>query len=122
MSTSENGVCVRILEKEFRIACPSNQEQALRESAHYLDQQMRKIRQTGKVIGLERIAMMAALNITNAYLSLKNSPSELEAQFSERLRVLQDKIDGVLAQKDETKERTDAVVVQAEATSEHETV
>lgn len=97
MSTDENGVCVRILEKELRIACPANQENALRESARYLDQQLRKIRHSGKVIGLERMLMIAALNITNELLTLKNSPSELEAQFSQRLEVLKDKIDGAIA-------------------------
>lgn len=99
MNTGENGVCVRILEKELRIACPANQEQALRESARYLDQQMRRIQQTGKVIGLERIAMMAALNIANEYLTLKNGPSESELQFANRLKEMQDKIDGVLERK-----------------------
>ena len=65
MSMSEKGFCVRILEKEFRVSCSPNQELALRDAALYLDRQMRKIRQSGKVIGLDRICVMAALNITN---------------------------------------------------------
>lgn len=98
MNTADNGVCVRILEKELKIACRPEQEAALREAARYLDEQMRKIHQTGKVVGMERIALMAALNISNEFLTLKNTPSELEMQFSERLKRLQDKIDGVLQQ------------------------
>ena len=57
-------VTVKILEKEYQVACPQEQEAELVVSAKYLDKQMRSIRDTGKVIGLERIAVMAALNIS----------------------------------------------------------
>lgn len=57
-------VTVKILEKEYQVACPEEQEAELVVSAKYLDKQMRSIRDTGKVIGLERIAVMAALNIS----------------------------------------------------------
>ncbi len=57
-------VTVQILDKEYQVACPEEQEQALVTSARYLDKQMRGIRDTGKVIGVERIAVMAALNIS----------------------------------------------------------
>ena len=57
-------VTVKILEKEYQVACPEDQEAELVVSAKYLDKQMRSIRETGKVIGLERIAVMAALNIS----------------------------------------------------------
>ena len=57
-------VTVKILEKEYQVACPEEQEAELVVSAQYLDKQMRSIRDTGKVIGLERIAVMAALNIS----------------------------------------------------------
>ena len=96
---SDNGVCVRILEKDFRIACPKSQEQALRDAALYLDKQMRHIRQTGRVIGIDRIAVMAALNITNELLTLKNAAFEPDEAFSERLKMIQEKIDVVLNQK-----------------------
>ena len=59
-----NTVSVKILEKEYQVACPEGQEDDLANSAKYLDRQMRKIRDTGKVIGAERIAVMAALNIS----------------------------------------------------------
>ncbi len=97
MSIGENGICVRILEKEFRVACPKSQELALREAAQYLDKQMRLIRQSGRVIGIERIAVMAALNIANELLTLKNTSFEPDEAFSERLKLLQEKIDNVLA-------------------------
>ncbi len=61
-------VTVNILEKEYQVACPLEQEAELVVSASYLDKQMRSIRESGKVIGLERIAVMAALNISHELL------------------------------------------------------
>jgi len=61
-------VTVKILDKEYQVACPEEQEAELVVSAKYLDNQMRSIRDTGKVIGLERIAVMAALNISHELL------------------------------------------------------
>lgn len=104
MSIGEKGICVRILEKEFRIACPVSQEQALRDAAQYLDKQMKLIQKSGRVIGMERIAVMAALNITNELLALKNTAFEPDEAFSERLKLLQDKIDNVLAKEVNAKE------------------
>lgn len=63
-----NTVSVKILDKEYQVACPEEQEAELMVSAKYLDKQMRSIRDTGKVIGLERIAVMAALNISHELL------------------------------------------------------
>ena len=63
-----NTVTVKILDKEYQVACPEEQEAELMVSAKYLDKQMRSIRETGKVIGLERIAVMAALNISHELL------------------------------------------------------
>ena len=59
-----NSITVHILDKEYQVACPEDQQSELIVSAKYLDKQMRTIRDTGKVIGLERIAVMAALNIS----------------------------------------------------------
>jgi cell division protein ZapA len=59
-----NTLTVRILDKDYQVACPAEQEAELVVSAKYLDKQMRGIRNSGKVIGLERIAVMAALNIS----------------------------------------------------------
>lgn len=61
-------VSVTILDKEYQVACPAEQEAELIVSASYLDKQMRSIRESGKVIGLERIAVMAALNISHELL------------------------------------------------------
>ena len=61
MSNKNNTVTVKILEKDYQVACPEEQEAQLIMSAKYLDKQMRGIRDSGKVIGLERIAVMLSL-------------------------------------------------------------
>ena len=61
-------VTVSILDKDYQVACPAEQQAELVVSASYLDKQMRSIRETGTVIGLERIAVMAALNISHELL------------------------------------------------------
>lgn len=68
MSGQARIVTVSILDKDYQVACPEEQEAELVVSASYLDKQMRSIRDNGKVIGLERIAVMAALNISHELL------------------------------------------------------
>ncbi len=62
---------VAIMGREFRVACPEDEREGLLQAVSYLDRKMREIRDGGKVIGLERIAIMAALNITHDYLAAK---------------------------------------------------
>ena len=73
-----NTVSVDILDKEYQVACPPDEEAALTQAARYLDQHMRDIRSTGKVIGLERVAIMAALNISHELLALKTGDNPVE--------------------------------------------
>ena len=56
-------VNVKILEKEYQISCPAEERKALVDSAELLNRKMREIRDSGKVVGLDRIAVMAALNM-----------------------------------------------------------
>lgn len=96
-NSTDKGVSVSILDKEFVVACPENLEESLTAAAHFLDAQMREIRKMGRVIGTERIAVMAALNISHQLLSVINSPkAELTDDLKERLRFLSQKIDNVL--------------------------
>jgi cell division protein ZapA len=89
------GVTVTILGKEFLIACPEDERQALLESAEYLDRKMREIHATGKVIGTERTAIMAALNIANELLTLRKRGTVPE-DLARRLRFLEQKIESAL--------------------------
>ncbi|MDX1633329.1 MAG: cell division protein ZapA [Marinobacter sp.] len=79
---------VNILDKEYLVACPPEQRDALRESARHLDAKMREIRATGKVFGTERIAVMAALNITHEMLessTMSDSATELLQEMDQKL-------------------------------------
>lgn len=97
-------VAVRILDKEYQVACPEEQQAELLLSAKHLDQQMRAIRQSGKVIGLERIAVMAALNISHELLRARNGAEPAEASSDEAtpsprsLASLNDKLEEALHQ------------------------
>lgn len=94
-----NTVTVKILEKEYQVACPAEQEAELMVSAKYLDKQMRGIRETGKVIGLERIAVMAALNISYELLQAsEHGESGEEANSEGSVNHLNRKLDDALYQ------------------------
>ncbi|NCA70128.1 MAG: cell division protein ZapA [Sphingobacteriia bacterium] len=82
-------VSIRILDKDYRIACGSGEEEGLRESARLLDRKMREIRQSGRVIGSDRIAVMAALNIAYDFVQLKRVSPISETEMEHRLAHLQ---------------------------------
>ncbi len=91
-------VFVKILDKEYQVACPREERQALVESAQLLDERMKAIRGTGAVIGLERIAVMAALNLSHELLQAKNSsPGTGGSANQNDLLRLNEKLDRSLA-------------------------
>ena len=69
--TRDKGLAIQILGREFRVACPEGEEKQLLASVDYLNRRMKEVRDTGKVVGNERIAIMAALNIAHEFLSHK---------------------------------------------------
>ena len=89
-------VSVRILEKEYQVACPANERTDLLDSAEALNNRMREIRDSGKIVGLDRIAVMAALNMANDLLQAQTKDKELEGTVGNRLRVLSDRVESVL--------------------------
>lgn len=90
-------VTVKILDKEYRVACEPHEKDDLIEAARLLDQRMREIRQSGRIIGVDRIAVMAALNISHEFLELQQERQGLKAETDQRLYVLQDRIADALA-------------------------
>ena len=79
------------------IACPYEQRSALLDSAQYLDTKMREVRDSGKVVGIDRIAVIAALNLTNELLRLQSREQQLESELGGRVRALRERIDGAVA-------------------------
>ncbi len=91
MSDDSTPVTLQILDKDYRIACAVGEEQALLDCARMLDKRMREVRQNGRVIGADRIAVMAALNVIYELMQRCNG-----AQADrERLARLQERIHAV---------------------------
>ncbi len=97
-SRDSQAVTITILDKEYLIACPEDEKHDLMRSADYLDRKMREIRDGGKIIGTERIAVMAALNIAHELLSDKQETDngKLDPAIGQRIRNLQNRIEEAL--------------------------
>lgn len=96
---STETVFVKILDKAYQVACPREERAALQESAELLDERMRAIKRSGSVIGLERIAVMAALNLSHELLQAKRQPQQPSLDLDQNeLQRLNDKIDRSLEQ------------------------
>lgn len=95
MKSAQQGVKVSIIGREYFIGCKESERSALVAAATYLDKQMRDIQQGGKVIGMDRCAIMAALNISHDLLELRRKGSE-SSELKARLHAIQDKIDTVM--------------------------
>ncbi len=86
-------VTVRILDKEYRIGCGEGEREALIASAYHLDARMREIHNSGKVVGMDRIAVMAALNIAHEFLQLRSEKETLTRKINGELRTLHTKVE-----------------------------
>lgn len=83
---------VRIMQREFSISCREDERADLLKAAEYLDSQMRLISDSGKVLGMDRCAIMAGLNIAHTLLKLQQNLDQ-QANVHDRLRSLNDQID-----------------------------
>ena len=92
-----NALDVQILDREFRVACPDDEKVELLEAVGYLDKKMREIRDTGKIASTERIAIMAALNITHELLTTKLGGGFDMGEYKRRMQSMQTTIDEALA-------------------------
>lgn len=89
-------VSLIILGKEYLISCPPEEQDELARSALQLDQQMRKMRDSGKIAGPDRIAVMAALNLAHELQLLKSENAHLHRSLDECLAKLSRKLENVL--------------------------
>ena len=95
MKSAQHGVKVSILGREFFVGCKESECDSLENAATYLDKQMREVQSTGKLIGVDRCAIMAALNISHEFLELRRKGTE-SADVKTRVRSLQKKIEDVM--------------------------
>ncbi|MFK7793880.1 MAG: cell division protein ZapA [Gammaproteobacteria bacterium] len=93
---SASPITVQILDKEYRIACPAGEEEALRESATFLNKRIIEVRESGKVIGPDRITVMAALNLAHEFLSERNEHEQATSNINNRVRTLHERIDNAI--------------------------
>ncbi len=96
MSSKRNAVAVTILGKEYRIGCEPEDEEALLKAARFLDARMKEIRGSGKVIGTDRIAVMAALNIAHELLAREHSADAEASTANKRIRAMRERIEVAL--------------------------
>jgi cell division protein ZapA len=94
---SSNAIKVKILDKEYLVACPADEEAALQASAKHLGNKMTEIRRSGKVVGIDRIAVMAGLNIAHEALESGIGDAGTARSAGSRIKKMNTKIDKVLA-------------------------
>jgi len=90
------GITINILGKEYMIACGEDERHDLQRSADFLDTKMREIRDNGKIVGSDRIAIIAALNISHELLTQGGDSAKMDTDFDSRIRSIQEKIDDAL--------------------------
>ena len=89
-------VSVRILEKEYQVACLPEERSELLDSAEFLNGKMRDIRDAGNIVGLDRIAVMAALNLAHELLK-RNRSDAIESEVNERVRLMRERVESALS-------------------------
>ena len=96
MNRESGAIKVQILDKEYLVACPEEERDALKASAKYLNDRMLEIRGSGKVVGIDRIAVMAALNLAHEIVESGGRSGELNG-YADRLGRLNTRIQEALA-------------------------
>ena len=89
-------VSVRILEKEYQVACLPEERSELLDSAEYLNLKMREIRDAGSIVGLDRIAVMVALNLAHELLKVNGRGAAADTDVSQKIRQLRERVEGAL--------------------------
>ena len=91
---------VNLLGRSYRVACDDHEREALMQAVAYLDAKMNEIRKAGKVMGAERIAVMAALNVAHELLSVRVGAGFDIGKAKRRIHALESKIDAAIAKQE----------------------
>ncbi|MBK7115107.1 MAG: cell division protein ZapA [Proteobacteria bacterium] len=89
-------VSVQILDKEYLIACPPEEQEDLQRAATLLNQRLRQIREHGKVMGTERLVIMAALNMANELAKIASREERSTAELGARVRGMRERVERAL--------------------------
>ena len=84
--TANAQVTVRILDRDYHVACPPEERESLLKAADLLSQQMSEVRDSGRVVGMDRIAVMVALNLAHQYLEAEAGGARLIDGALDRIR------------------------------------
>jgi len=95
MSADPKALQINVMGREFRVACPESEQKELLEAVDYLNKKMDEIRDNGKVVGVERIAIMAALNIAHELLTTKVGGFDMAA-LKRRMQSMETTLDQAL--------------------------
>ena len=93
----QDSLTVNILDKDYRVACPSSEKEGLKASAELLNNRLNEIKESGSVLGTERIAVMAALNLSHEVVTGKQIREE-HADLDARISRLSDRIESSIRQ------------------------
>ena len=100
-ATDKNAMTISLLGREFRVAVPEGEHKQLQASVDFLNRKMKEVRDTGKVVGNERIAIMAALNIAHEFVSnpgkAATAASVDNGTIKRRILAMQETLDSALA-------------------------
>lgn len=96
MSSKNVPVTVQILDKEYRVACPEEEREALMASGRHLNKKMKEVRDAGRVVGADRIAVMVALNMAHELLYSSPTDDVAGAGYDKRVQLLQHRIETAL--------------------------
>src|SRR3954462_2835196 len=97
MTEAAKTVEVQLLGRTYRVACEDNEREALMRAVAYLDGKMNEIRRAGKVMGAERIAVMAALNVAHELRRLDLRAGFDVRQAKRRLSAIESRLDEAIA-------------------------
>jgi len=86
--TGQTQVTVKILDRDYHVACPPEEREALLKAADLLSREMSEVRDSGRVVGMDRIAVMVALNLAHQYLQVESERDATVSESMERIRRL----------------------------------
>ena len=88
-----NAVTIKVLDREYTVGCPPEQIESLQAAAKLLDKPMRDVQGGSKTVSLERVAVLAALNIAHDLQIMKDGRLKSDAVVGRSLGEMNRKLD-----------------------------
>jgi len=101
MSAEPKGLQITLMGRQYRVACAQEEQEGLLKAVEFLNRKMQEVRDNGKVIGQERIAIMAALNIAHEFLTTKVGGGFDMAEIKRRMASMETVLERALSEQNE---------------------